>query len=100
MKKQKKIYKDLIKFIENKIKFKIPLDISTVIIGYLIHIQNFEAFNALFLLAKKYLFGCAYSGVLPNIPEFKYYFQSIFKEQQMLTRLNNKFKEFNKNLGR
>ena len=68
--------------------------------GYLIHNQHFEAVNTLFLVAKKYLFGCAYSGVLPNIPEFKYHFQSIFNEQQMLTRLNNKFEEFNKNLSR
>ena len=65
--KTKFFYKDLSKFIENKIKFKIPLDILTVIMGYLIHNQHFEAVNTLFLVAKKYLFGCAYSGVLPNI---------------------------------
>ena len=41
-------YKDLSKFIENKIKFKIPLDILTVIMGYLIHNQHFEAVNILY----------------------------------------------------
>ena len=46
-------YKDLSKFIENKIKFKIPLDILTVIMGYLIHNQHFEAVITLFLVAKK-----------------------------------------------
>ena len=98
--KTKSFYKDLSKFIENKLKFKIPLDILTVTLGYLIHNQHFEAVNTLFLLAKNYLFSCAYSGVLPNISEFKYYFQFIFNEQQKLARLNNKFEEFNKNLGR
>ena len=100
MKEQNFFYKDLSKFIENKIKFKIPFDILTVIMGYLIHNLHFEAVNTLFLVAKKYLLGYAYSGVLPNIHEFKYYFQSIFNEQQMLTGINNKFEEFNKNLGR
>ena len=41
-------YKDLSKFIENKIKFKIPLIILTVIMEYLIHNQHFKAVSTLF----------------------------------------------------
>ena len=88
------------KWVDAKIKFKLPFNALTVLMGYMIHNQHFEAANTLILVMKKYIFTCAYSDSLPNIPEFKSYCRSVFIEQQMIARINDKLDEFNKKLGR
>ena len=98
--KTKDFYVKLIKWVDINIKFKLPFDPLTVIMGYMINNQHFEAANTLLLVVKKYICSCAYSGGLPNIPEFKSHFRTVFIEQQMIARLNNKFEDFSKKLGR
>ena len=98
--KTKAFYIHLRNWVDAKIKFKLPFNALTVLMGYMIHDQHFEAANTLILVMKKYIFTCAYSDSLPNIPEFKYYCRSVFIEQQMIARINDKLDEFNKKLGR
>ena len=96
----KQFHNNLRKWIENKTKFKIPVDALTYILGYLTQNQYFVPVNTVLLLAKKYLFTCAYLKDQPNIHAFLAQFESVFKEQELLARINNRLEDFNNNLGR
>ena len=96
----KQFYNLLVQWVEDKIKFKVPVNPLNIILGYLIRNQHFVPANTLYLVAKKYIFSCAYTGRLPNIPEFRSHFRSLFNEQQMLAKLENASNDFENQLGR
>ena len=91
------LWNNLISWIETNITIKLNLDKKSKIIGYIQQDKFFSPFNFFLTLTRRYIFNCAKAEQNPNI----YYLQNMIKskyyEQEMLSKINNKFEKFKYN---
>ena len=66
-----KFLADLILWVNTKLDINIEIKPFDFLLGYLLLDQHFIPMNTLYILAKYYIFICAYNQRSPNILEFQ-----------------------------
>ena len=75
---------------------RLPMNIEMILLGYNITDARFTVFNTIYMVAKRYIFHCAYYGRLPNFLSFKQKLFLQYKEELMASKLSYKEHAFMK----
>ena len=83
---------DLKKWLTEKTHTKIDPNVLEIIIGF--QNENFVMFNAVYLLAKKYICSCSSAQKFPNLTAFKNCIRQFLLVEKSIANRNSKIIEF------
>ena len=90
----KQIWKNLQIWIRSILKINIQLTNYTIIMGYQYQDQNFVPINTVIMKTKYYIFCCAKLGQSLNFKCLEYELKKMYKEREVMSRINSKQKYF------